>query len=402
LWDGAGTVPGYTSRKGFMVRMPSASGAHIAPDWEFLTALVEVLSVDAVSTRFAQSDDEMVFLIECEGTFTLMTVSSGSGKRAVFGYQAIDLPAGEMRLAPEYARLATTKVVIVGCGSLGSKVAAALARAGVGNFVLIDGDLLLPGNLVRNDLDWDGVGLNKPDAVKRRISKLAPSAEVSVRRIGLSGQESAALSDAALTEAGDCDLIVEATADPDVFNLCGAVARNEKRALVWGEVLAGGIGGIVARLRPGRDPVPHAARRQIAGWCADRAVPVPDGAKREYGLWAGDDEPPLIADDADVGVIAGHVTRFALDVLLREDSIFPHSAYAVGLKREWIFTAPFDVWPIELVPEGVWGPLKEDDLEANLAGLIEEFFPKASEGADGDQGESSSGGDEDSANEGGG
>ena len=80
--------------------------------------------------------------------------------------------------------------------------------------------------------------------------------------------------------------------------------------------------------------------------------------------WVGDDldydsktleGPPLIADDADVSVIAGHASRMALDTLMRpEASAFPHSAYVIGLARAWIFTQPFDVRPVDFTHEGTW------------------------------------------------
>ena len=53
------------------------------------------------------------------------------------------------RLDKEHEALAGRKVALVGCGSLGSKVAVMLARSGVGKFLLVDDDLFFPDNLVR-------------------------------------------------------------------------------------------------------------------------------------------------------------------------------------------------------------------------------------------------------------
>ncbi len=60
----------------------------------------------------------------------------------------------EVRLDLSHELLKEKQVALVGCGSLGSKLGAMLARSGVGRFVLVDDDILLPDNLVRNDLDW--------------------------------------------------------------------------------------------------------------------------------------------------------------------------------------------------------------------------------------------------------
>jgi hypothetical protein len=80
--------------------------------------------------------------------------------------------------------------------------------------------------------------------------------------------------------------------------------------------------------------------------------------------WQGDgvdydapraDGQTLIADDANVAVIAGHATSMAIDVLLRPDaSRFLHPAYVIGMSSEWIFDEPFHTHPVDFVPEGQW------------------------------------------------
>lgn len=46
-----------------------------------------------------------------------------------------------------------------------SKLAASLARSGVSDFLLLDTDVFLPGNVVRNELDLRAVAVNKTKAV---------------------------------------------------------------------------------------------------------------------------------------------------------------------------------------------------------------------------------------------
>ncbi len=55
---------------------------------------------------------------------------------------------------------------------VGSKVAVQLARSGVRSFVLVDGDVLSAGNLVRNELDWRSVGVHKAPALGARIQEV--------------------------------------------------------------------------------------------------------------------------------------------------------------------------------------------------------------------------------------
>jgi molybdopterin/thiamine biosynthesis adenylyltransferase/ubiquitin-protein ligase len=326
LWTCDPDMPRNRRRFGYVIRLPDGFRDTIRPSYDFLQALGGVAGYEALSSIVGSSEDEAAFLIECSGDVHVVSIAPGEGRRPVYQYRLVNLPEVGRRLANEYDRLHRASVAIVGCGSVGSKIGASLARAGVGRFVLVDGDILHPGNLVRNDLDWGSVGLDKPDAVSKRIREIRPSITVETRRVVLGGQESSAATDAALVAVGNCDVIIDATADGQVFNLCGAVARNEKKTMVWGEVLAGGLGGLVMRLRPAVDPTPHAARRQLMDWCADHGRPAPQGVEVQYGLALNDRSPPLIADDAHVGLVAAHMARYVTDSLLKAESDFPQSA----------------------------------------------------------------------------
>ena len=44
----------------------------------------------------------------------------------------------------------------------------------MGRFLLLDGDVLLPGNLVRHDLDWASVGGHKVDELAWRLAVVRP------------------------------------------------------------------------------------------------------------------------------------------------------------------------------------------------------------------------------------
>ncbi len=61
------------------------------------------------------------------------------------------------------------KVGLVGCGSLGGKIGAMMTRAGVGKWLLVDDDLLMPDNFVRNELDWRDAGSHKASVFARRM-----------------------------------------------------------------------------------------------------------------------------------------------------------------------------------------------------------------------------------------
>lgn len=240
------------------------------------------------------------------------------------------------------------RVAIVGCGSMGSKVAASLVRCGVSNFLLFDGDVLKPGNLVRNELDWFAVGAHKVDGVVHRLRAINPKVEVEIWKGRLDGHFSTAMILNALEKLGQCDLIVETSGSGQGFSVAAAVATKEQIPMVWGRVFGGGYGGYIVRSRPGIEHPPLDVRHQLYVAMTDPALPKPpDDSDIDYG--SGQDEQAMIADDADVSVISAHLSRIALDTLRPSDqSDYPESAYLIGLRQEWIFEAPFETRAVTL------------------------------------------------------
>jgi hypothetical protein len=274
------------------------------------------------------------------------------------------------RLTPAHSELKSKKVGIVGCGSLGSKIGVMLARAGIENFVLVDDDVFLPENLVRNELAWSDVGQHKAEAVAKRIELVAVSAKSTVRKQRVAGQESNSVADSTVGLLQGCDLIVDASAEPTVFNVLSGAALSSSKSLVWAEVFAGGIGGLIARSRPGIDPPPQTIRASVNAWCAAQGV-APPRPTAGYGAVAEQDT--WIADDADVTAIAAHAARLAIDLLLaRAPSAYPDSCYLLGLAQAWLFKAPFDTIPIDLsaLPSSVPPPSIDNDPET-LAAILE-------------------------------
>jgi molybdopterin/thiamine biosynthesis adenylyltransferase len=271
---------------------------------------------------------------------------------------------GSERLPSEYRDLGSKTVAIVGLGSVGSKVAVSLARSGVRGFLLIDDDVLLLGNLRRNELSWMQVGVHKVKGVREMLSLVAPGCVIRERIQRVAGQENSSSAASVLEEVGGCDLIIDATADVSVFLLLGAVAKRCKTPMCWAELFAGGIGGLIARSRPKLDPNPLDVRREIVA-VLNTMPPAPHQKAVNYDM---DDLRPLIAYDADVGHISAALTRFAIDTLIRgKDSVFPNSAYLLGLRKEWIFSQPFDVLPIDLNVVGSEGNVQSDEFGRTAA-----------------------------------
>ncbi len=265
-------------------------------------------------------------------------------------YDVARVPMDNQQRAPgRNSTIAGKRVAIVGCGSMGSKVAASLARAGVKDFYLVDGDVMKVANIVRNDLDWTAVGAHKVEGVTERLQAINPGIKVDGWIGHLGGQFSTADLVTCLGKLAECDLIVETTASGQGFGMAAHVATMDCIPMVWGRVFGGGYGGYVARSRPGLEADALDVRHEIYTWMTNPEFPKPPkDSDIDYGV-EPDDQPSMVADDADVSVVAAHLARLALDALLAaEESDYPFSAYVIGLRAEWIFTGPFQTFPILL------------------------------------------------------
>jgi len=77
------------------------------------------------------------------------------------------------------ARLKASSVLIIGVGGVGSYAAEAIARAGVGNITLMDGDSVQPSNLNRQLVALTStLGRNKAEVMAERTRDINPDANV--------------------------------------------------------------------------------------------------------------------------------------------------------------------------------------------------------------------------------
>lgn len=255
-------------------------------------------------------------------------------------------PDAVRRLPPEVESLAAKRVGVVGAGSVGSKTAMSLARYGVRTFVLVDDDVLFGANLVRHVLDWRSVGMHKVDALSHRLNLVAPGMNIDARAVTIAGQESTTTSASAYKALAACDLVVDASGDDETFSLLAYLAAQEKLSLAWAQVFAGGIGGLVARYRPGKDPTPFRMRDAFLAWAKENETE--DFPEVAQAVPYGTDDGVHVAGDAQVGAVANQLVLLALDTLLdREPSNYPYSMYVMGLESGWVFKAPFETIPLQ-------------------------------------------------------
>jgi sulfur carrier protein ThiS adenylyltransferase len=80
------------------------------------------------------------------------------------------------------------RVGIAGLGGLGSQVAIALARTGVGTLVLADFDLVEPSNLNRQQYFVEQIGVHKGEALSQTLRRINPYLQLDLRPVRLTAE----------------------------------------------------------------------------------------------------------------------------------------------------------------------------------------------------------------------
>ncbi|MDO5335139.1 MAG: thiamine biosynthesis protein ThiF [Coriobacteriia bacterium] len=100
-------------------------------------------------------------------------------------------------------KISAGRVAVCGLGGLGSNIAIALARAGVGHLHLIDFDRVDLTNLNRQQYFVRQLGLLKTDALRETLADIAPYCEVSTDAVAITEDNFQAL-------LADDDIVCEA------------------------------------------------------------------------------------------------------------------------------------------------------------------------------------------------
>jgi molybdopterin/thiamine biosynthesis adenylyltransferase len=161
--------------------------------------------------------------------------------------------------------LSVSKVIVVGCGSLGAAVAMHLAMAGVGHFALFDPQILTWPNTGRHPLGAAQVGANKAEALSEELRKRFP--HVSTLAVPKRWQDTTEWQAA----IEGCSLIVSATGD-------------------WGSEAALNVWSLAAS-----PPVPIVYGWTEAHACAGQAVCIVQGGSCLQCGFQTDGKPRVVA-----------------------------------------------------------------------------------------------------------
>jgi len=126
-------------------------------------------------------------------------------------------------------------VAVCGLGGLGSNIAIALARAGIGKLILIDFDRVDITNLHRQQYKAEQIGMYKTVALAENLKEIAPyiSLEIHTERI---------TEDNAVTLLQDADIICDAFDDAECKSMLTNTVLTEMRDKYL--VAASGMAGL--------------------------------------------------------------------------------------------------------------------------------------------------------------
>lgn len=212
------------------------------------------------------------------------------------------------------------RVLVVGCGSVGSFMAVELARSGVRRFVLIDPDIVEWPNLTRTVYGYADVGRPKVEALRDRLHAVFPDIEVEIHAVRL---QSLGLGLRDLL-AG-VDLVIGAVDDPQASGRISRYAYATGICALFVGLYRGAQGGEVVLSLPGITPCLACATggRHRVEHDAGETVSRP----RDYG------NSRLVAEVAlgsDIHMVCTAGVKLALSLLCIDDPASPLGRFAGG------------------------------------------------------------------------
>jgi len=112
------------------------------------------------------------------------------------------------------------RVGIAGCGGLGSALAVALARTGVGMLRLVDFDVVEPSNLNRQQFFVDQLGMKKTEALAENLRRINPYVKIETHDFRLTRENIPAI-------FAGCDVVAECFDNPTAKREMAVAVRTK-------------------------------------------------------------------------------------------------------------------------------------------------------------------------------
>ncbi len=216
---------------------------------------------------------------------------------------------------PGLEALAEKRVMLVGCGSLGSKIAANLAASGVHRFRLVDCDFYEPNNCVRHELGVEYFGFQKGSALLHRLCSLNPSVARDSKGLHcqVGGIDPASTHQSFYELVRDSDLIIDATGTHSATHFLNELSFEFQTPLIMTWVTNGAWSGEIVRVIPGKTAC-------YLCWLDQYYDIRPPSAPKALGevFAPGCDQPTFTGTTYDLGIVASLATSMCVETLLRD------------------------------------------------------------------------------------
>jgi molybdopterin/thiamine biosynthesis adenylyltransferase len=229
-----------------------------------------------------------------------------------------------LRIAtPEYPLAIINKknVAIIGLGSGGSLIALHLAKSGIGNLTLIDGDVIMDHNIVRHICSLKDVGRYKTLAVKDYILDRIPTIKINTVEKPFS-RENKNIEDFFDSLLSKVDLIVSATGDTIMNESINEFGYKRNIPIIFAGAFEKITGGIMIRIDPHKKSICY---RCIYKKYGDEPIfQKPQIIDKNYIKNYGRDVKDMLTQPGlgiDIDLITLPTVKFILSTLLEEKDI---------------------------------------------------------------------------------
>ena len=210
------------------------------------------------------------------------------------------------------ANIADKKLLLIGCGALGSKISLSLARMGATEQTLVDDDFISPHNLTRHALQFDFLAekynINKAEALQFIIDNMYNKNLCKIYKNKIMNLS--------IEEINGNDYIIDCTASGIVLDYL--VSTNNIPPIIRAEIADEGKLGLTfienknksLNLKDLRYILYYEALKneQIYNWLNNNANNKTDFAHQEFSVGFGCNSDTMILDDAVINVHAGITT----------------------------------------------------------------------------------------------
>ena len=229
-----------------------------------------------------------------------------------------------LRIAtPEYPLgiIIKKNVAIIGLGSGGSLIALYLAKSGIGNLTLIDGDVIMDHNIVRHICSLKDVGRYKTLAVKDYILDRVPTIKITTveKPFSRENKNIEAFFDFLLSKV---DLIVSATGDNIMNETINEFGYKRNIPIIFAGAFEKITGGIMIRIDPRKKSICYKCIYKKYG--DDTIFQKPQIIDKNYIKNYGRDVKDMLTQPGlglDIDLITLPTVKFILSTLLAEKDI---------------------------------------------------------------------------------